>query len=69
MTALSRSGHFDEACDLAKLMASGWAASVTIVKCDAAFAEDMRAVLASGRHLGEASCSTGVAVIAGLSIR
>ncbi len=55
ITALGRGGRFAPDSDLASLLSSGCAASLTMTQCDAAFSEDMRAVLAPDRRLGEAA--------------
>ena len=54
MVALGRSGRLEGASSaLTGMMSHGWAAAVTITKCDVAFTEDTRAVLAPDRRLGE----------------
>ena len=53
LTALGRSARLGADSDLGRLMQGGWAASVSVTQCDAAFSEDMRAVLAPNRRLGK----------------
>ena len=63
LTALGRSARFKGDNDLSRLMQGGWAASITVTQCDAAFSEDMRAVLAPDRRLGtDPACLCRVAV-------
>lgn len=53
MTALGRSGRFDAGSNLPGLMSGGWAAAVTVSKCDVAFSEDVRSVLGHGTDSGK----------------
>jgi hypothetical protein len=58
IVALGRSGRFEGANSaLTEMLTHGWAAAVTITKCDVAFTEDTRAILAPDRQLGGALTS------------
>lgn len=54
IVALGRSGRAEGASSALTeaLTEHGWAAAVTLTKCDVASTEDMRAVLAPDRRLG-----------------
>lgn len=60
IVALGRSGRTEGASSALTeaLTEHGWAAAVTLTKCDVAATEDMRAVLAPDRRLGDGSLTS-----------
>lgn len=72
IVALGRSGRLQGGASAAafdEMLEHGWAAAVTITKCDVAFAEDSRAVLSADRSSGERIARVEPAARHSLSLR